>query len=717
MEFYRFNEGINVITSKAKRKIIYDSVFLCAPGPGLKEVASQLNSNPQLHVACINTAYPTVRPTAFWIGMDHPYCYDQNLLYEPFLKYFGDLYQDDKFFENKLKDFNNVMFLTGTPGNIEEIYARREWNSQILWNGNTFESALHQCVLMGYKTIYLCGVNFGGAYCHNLKLTDKLSRYNQSLYDKQVTALKRLYQNQEGIEFISVTKDSPINSFLKYITIEEAMINSKPKLRDNYKIIHSAQAELCRWCKTPMEINGFVTAADKNQEFMLDWFWANFIKFHDPEKTPMLFIDLGLSKERRVWCEERGVVHQNVYETQLSKAHWKPICLTASPWAKSIWIDLDCEILGNIESYFNYIDNNVVVTLDPYNPWAVKFKNPPIAAGLIGYQHASSIISEWAQTLISRPAEYRDDQFCLNELYTKRQQDFYIAPSRFQRLRLEEEGIRDDALIIHWTGSEGKQIIKSKLNIEDLPVEGKVSILMPMYNVEKYIRSAIDSVLSQTYENWELIIVDDGSVDKSLQMTNKYDDNRIKIIASENGGYVQAVNKCLALVSQDSKYIARLDSDDTYEPTFLEQSLRSIQLTGAHICQTGSNHMNLEGVVYEKCNTGPMNPEEYIKGNCIGSPANASTVALKEVYDKIGGFELQNQSADATWNLKCIYEGCKYVYNELNLYNYRRNPQGMSGTQKLVDWQGEKVPEQLANFADACIRIGAKYGKVSPANN
>ena len=59
----------------------------------------------------------------------------------------------------------------------------------------------------------------------------------------------------------------------------------------------------------------------------------------------------------------------------------------------------------------------------------------------------------------------------------------------------------------------------------------KISIIMPAYNAEKYIKESIDSIISQTYTNWELIIADDSSVDKTQQVIDSYDDDRIKIIS------------------------------------------------------------------------------------------------------------------------------------------------------------------------------------------
>lgn len=87
-----------------------------------------------------------------------------------------------------------------------------------------------------------------------------------------------------------------------------------------------------------------------------------------------------------------------------------------------------------------------------------------------------------------------------------------------------------------------------------------ISVVMSVYNGENYIREAIDSVLNQTFPNFEFIIVDDGSTDSTLEVINSYNDNRIKILTQSNQG--QAVARNNAIKKSRGKYIAILDADD-----------------------------------------------------------------------------------------------------------------------------------------------------------
>lgn len=99
-----------------------------------------------------------------------------------------------------------------------------------------------------------------------------------------------------------------------------------------------------------------------------------------------------------------------------------------------------------------------------------------------------------------------------------------------------------------------------------------VSIITPCYNSEKYIADTYNSIKSQTYTNWEWIIVDDCSTDKSVEIIQSFNDNRIKlIIQSKNQG--AAYSRNLALNKAQGRFITFLDSDDLWLPNFLETTI------------------------------------------------------------------------------------------------------------------------------------------------
>lgn len=102
-----------------------------------------------------------------------------------------------------------------------------------------------------------------------------------------------------------------------------------------------------------------------------------------------------------------------------------------------------------------------------------------------------------------------------------------------------------------------------------------VSVVIPMFNVERYIEQAIDSVLAQTYSNFEIICVDDGCFDGTLDRVHRYSDKRIRIVRQENKGLAAARNA--GIDAALGMYVALLDADDFWAPKKLELHVRHLQ--------------------------------------------------------------------------------------------------------------------------------------------
>lgn len=113
------------------------------------------------------------------------------------------------------------------------------------------------------------------------------------------------------------------------------------------------------------------------------------------------------------------------------------------------------------------------------------------------------------------------------------------------------------------------------------------SIIMPVYNGDQYIKKSIDIILRQTFKDFELILINDGSTDNSKEICDEYakQDMRIKIINKENGGAWSARNKGINVA--EGKYIMFLDCDDWYEDTLLEEMNKSIENNNADLVICG----------------------------------------------------------------------------------------------------------------------------------
>ncbi len=124
-----------------------------------------------------------------------------------------------------------------------------------------------------------------------------------------------------------------------------------------------------------------------------------------------------------------------------------------------------------------------------------------------------------------------------------------------------------------------------------------ISVVMPVYNGAEYLREALDSILAQTFENFEFIILDDGSKDSSMEIAHEYKDARIRLFTQSNRGLAATLNRGIDLAC--GKYIARMDQDDISMPKRLEEQVSFMEShpkigvcgTGAEIIDTHGTHL------------------------------------------------------------------------------------------------------------------------------
>jgi hypothetical protein len=124
-----------------------------------------------------------------------------------------------------------------------------------------------------------------------------------------------------------------------------------------------------------------------------------------------------------------------------------------------------------------------------------------------------------------------------------------------------------------------------------------VSVILPVYNGENYLRVAIESVLGQTFSDYELIIVDDGSVDSTADIVRAYETPQIRYVRQENTGVSGAFNHGLRLAA--GRYISWLSHDDVFMPTKLEKQVNAIsQSTEPSVCYTDIQMIDSQGKVF-----------------------------------------------------------------------------------------------------------------------
>lgn len=139
-------------------------------------------------------------------------------------------------------------------------------------------------------------------------------------------------------------------------------------------------------------------------------------------------------------------------------------------------------------------------------------------------------------------------------------------------------------------------------------MQPKISVIIPVYNVEKYLPECLESILNQTFQDFEIICVDDGSTDRSLDILQEYKrkDDRFVILQQRHAGAGIARNHGLKLA--EGKYIQFLDSDDYFEPTLLEEMYNHAEKFGADLTVCSSRKVDDNGNITESQNpNSPIN--------------------------------------------------------------------------------------------------------------
>lgn len=199
-----------------------------------------------------------------------------------------------------------------------------------------------------------------------------------------------------------------------------------------------------------------------------------------------------------------------------------------------------------------------------------------------------------------------------------------------------------------------------------------VSIIMPVYNVEEYIDEAIESVLKQTYKNFECIIIDDCSTDDTVVHLEKYAeiDSRIKIIKNEHNLKIcLTMNKGLKVATGD--FILRMDGDDVSEPERIEKLIKlldenpGIALVGSQILSIDEKGEILSYKKYPICN------EAITKGNRYISSVPHFWLARKDVYETLDGYRNIPYAEDYDFLLRGQLCGFKYMNSNEFLYRCR----------------------------------------------
>lgn len=196
--------------------------------------------------------------------------------------------------------------------------------------------------------------------------------------------------------------------------------------------------------------------------------------------------------------------------------------------------------------------------------------------------------------------------------------------------------------------------------ISNMPL---ISVALPVYNGEKYLEEAIDSILAQTCTDFELIIIDDGSTDDSLKILREYEkrDSRIHLISRENKNLVTTLNQIISLAR--GKWIARMDQDDIALPHRFARQLEWLEQTEADIC---GSWVQFFGTADKRILKHPQSDAALKMEILFGCPFAHPTVMMKtslakllpydDAWEKCEDYDLWERAARVGWKMTNVPE-------------------------------------------------------------
>ena len=212
-----------------------------------------------------------------------------------------------------------------------------------------------------------------------------------------------------------------------------------------------------------------------------------------------------------------------------------------------------------------------------------------------------------------------------------------------------------------------------------------VSIIMPSYNTAQYIGESIKSVQAQTYENWELIIVDDCSTDNTDTAVEPFlSDERIRYLKnSRNSG--AAVSRNYALREAKGKWIAFLDSDDLWLPDKLEKQINFMLENGYHFSYTNYIEIDENSIPNGKYVTGPKKITKtgmynYCWPGCLTVMYDADVIGLVQIAD------IKKNNDYAMWLKVCKKADCFLLNETLSEYRKRSGSISNHSYKALIKW-------------------------------
>ena len=234
-----------------------------------------------------------------------------------------------------------------------------------------------------------------------------------------------------------------------------------------------------------------------------------------------------------------------------------------------------------------------------------------------------------------------------------------------------------------------------------------ISVVMPVYNAERFVRFVLDSVMQQTYSDWECVCVDDGSTDGSGAILDEYaaKDARFRVVHQANGGEGAARNAGMDLAAGD--VVAFLDSDDVWHPDTLRLIAATREATGADVIRYGWKPVSAHEGGFEPLPAGACGQivdlkarnESTIRFCTLGAATAVSMAVCGDIR-----FSSLTQGADLVFVLDCLLRSGRAAIIEAPLLHYLTHPNQISRrvSRALLEGSCKYLPE----IAARCARLG-----------
>lgn len=237
--------------------------------------------------------------------------------------------------------------------------------------------------------------------------------------------------------------------------------------------------------------------------------------------------------------------------------------------------------------------------------------------------------------------------------------------------------------------------------------EKLVSVIIPAYNIEDYIGRCLDSIISQTYKNLEIIVVDDGSRDHTGEILDNYakKDRRIKVIHKENGGVSSARNKGIEAAEGD--YIGFIDGDDLIESEMYKTLVDLLEEENADIAHCGYQMVFPDRIDYyhntgkKKIQTTEEGLKDLLSGEMI-EPGLVNKIYKKELIKNCRLDETVKINEDLLMNYQLFKLSQKSVYYDITPYSYMIRSSSATGANSLIT-KREDALRVLNQIKDDCI--------------